>query len=109
VPLTARVRSAACTGDDAHASGITHFSVPDAVVTCSDGTRNGDETGVDCGGSCTSCTPPSCSDGVQNGDEYGVDCSGSCTACVRVPTCSDRFQNGDETGVDCGGLCTTAC
>ncbi len=28
---------------------------PVAVATCSDGIQNGDETGVDCGGSCSSC------------------------------------------------------
>ena len=32
---------------------------PDAVATCSDGQQNGDETGVDCGGSC----PNICEDG----------------------------------------------
>jgi len=68
--------------------------------TCSDGIQNGNETGVDCGGS--NCPPcPSCNDGVQNGDETGVDCGGpDCPAC---PTCNDGIQNGDETGVDCGG------
>lgn len=29
---------------------------------------------------------PTCSDGIQNGDETGVDCGGSCTACPVVPT-----------------------
>ncbi|MCB0560802.1 MAG: T9SS type A sorting domain-containing protein [Phaeodactylibacter sp.] len=69
--------------------------------TCSDGVQNGDETGVDCGGSCPAC--PTCSDGVLNGNETDVDCGGpDCPAC---PTCSDGIQNGDETGVDCGGSC----
>ncbi|MEZ4883457.1 MAG: T9SS type A sorting domain-containing protein [Chitinophagales bacterium] len=81
-------------------------SCPTACPTCTDGIQNGDETGVDCGGSCpTAC--PTCTDGIQNGDETGVDCGGSCpTAC---PTCTDGIQNGDETGVDCGGSCPTAC
>lgn len=26
-------------------------------------------------------SPPTCSDGIQNGDETGVDCGGSCSAC----------------------------
>ena len=48
--------------------------------TCTDGVQNGNETGVDCGGSdCAAC--PTCSDGIQNGDESGVDCGGSCAAC----------------------------
>jgi hypothetical protein len=70
--------------------------------TCDDGVQNGDETGVDCGGSnCPAC-PPSCDDGIQNGDETGVDCGGSCAPCETI-TCDDGIQNGDETGVDCGG------
>jgi hypothetical protein len=52
---------------------------------------------------CTIPTASSCSDTVQNGDETGVDCGGSCSAC---PTCSDTTRNGDETGTDCGGSCT---
>jgi len=76
-------------------------------ATCSDGVRNGSETGVDCGGpDCPACPTATCSDGIQNGDETGVDCGGSCTACPTVPTCSDGIMNGDETGVDCGGSCT---
>ena len=48
---------------------------------------------------------PTCNDGVQNGDETGIDCGGSCEPCETVPTCNDGIQNGDETGVDCGGSC----
>lgn len=68
--------------------------------TCSDGIQNGDETGVDCGGSCAvTCT--TCSDGIQNGNETGIDCGGpDCAPCF---TCSDGIQNGNETGIDCGG------
>jgi Tol biopolymer transport system component len=40
---------------------------------------NGDETGVDCGGSCPAC--PSCDDGLQNQGESGVDCGGPCAPC----------------------------
>ena len=48
---------------------------------------------------------PTCDDGIQNGDETGVDCGGSCKPCTVDPTCDDGIQNGDETGVDCGGSC----
>ncbi|MCB9295392.1 MAG: hypothetical protein H6559_20050 [Lewinellaceae bacterium] len=51
--------------------------------------------------------PPSCEDGIQNGDETGVDCGGS--SCPACPTCSDGVQNGDETGVDCGGSSCPVC
>jgi len=60
--------------------------------TCTDGVQNGDETGVDCGGSsCAPCsTPPTCTDGIQNGDETGVDCGGSsCAPCSTGGTCDD--------------------
>ncbi|MFM1876230.1 MAG: hypothetical protein RL266_1967 [Bacteroidota bacterium] len=75
-------------------------------ATCSDGIQNGDEEGIDCGGSaCAAC--PTCSDGIQNGDEEDVDCGGS--SCSPCPTCSDGIQNGDEEGVDCGGTSCQAC
>ena len=74
----------------------------DVAATCIDGIQNGDEAGVDCGGTnCPTC--PTCVDGIQNGDETGVDCGGSCQPCGTAPTCTDGIQNGDETGVDCGG------
>ncbi len=74
--------------------------------TCTDGVQNGDETGVDCGGSaCPPCA--TCTDGIQNGDETGVDCGGS--ACPPCATCTDGIQNGDETGVDCGGSACPPC
>lgn len=74
--------------------------------TCKDGVQNGDETGVDCGGSCPPCRPgPTCHDGEQNGDEEGVDCGGSCPDCPSEPSCNDGVKNGDEEGVDCGGSC----
>jgi hypothetical protein len=95
--------------------------------SCSDTVKNGSETDVDCGGSCstkcangklcsvnsdcssTNCVSgtcqavTSCSDGVKNGNETGVDCGGSCSACA---SCSDGVKNGNETGVDCGGSCS---
>ncbi len=81
-------------------------SICPACPTCTDGIQNGDETGVDCGGSCPNICP-TCSDGTQNGNETGVDCGGpDCAAC---PTCSDGTQNGNETGVDCGGPDCSAC
>ncbi|WP_027395461.1 family 31 carbohydrate-binding protein [Aquimarina latercula] len=49
---------------------------------------------------------PTCNDNQQNGDETGVDCGGSCDPCETTSTCSDNQQNGDETGIDCGGSCS---
>ncbi|MFT5357155.1 MAG: hypothetical protein ACI9KE_004387, partial [Polyangiales bacterium] len=78
-------------------------------------------------GVCTGgiCAAPSCSDGIQNGDETNVDCGGSCGGCgdgeacsggnecaslvcvgdiCQAPSCSDGARNGNETDADCGGL-----
>ncbi|MEM9847597.1 MAG: fibronectin type III domain-containing protein [Bacteroidota bacterium] len=104
-----RVR-ANCDAQSSDFSAIQNFTAGDggggSDPTCEDGIQNGDETGVDCGGSdCPSCDTPTCEDGIQNGDETGVDCGGSdCPPC-DTPTCEDGIQNGDETGVDCGGSC----
>ncbi|OQB05932.1 MAG: hypothetical protein BWY19_00711 [bacterium ADurb.Bin212] len=82
-----------------------NYTTTDAP-TCSDGIQNGDETGIDCGGSCDACPPEeSCSDGILNQDEEDVDCGGVCDPCPVAPTCSDGIQNGDEEGIDCGGSC----
>ncbi len=77
-----------------------------SVPNCFDGIKNGDETGIDCGGSCIACSSqPSCYNGIWDGNEEGVDCGGSCIACVPENTCYDGYKNGDETGIDCGGSC----
>ena len=58
-------------------------------------------------GSSIGVTFPHCSDGTRNYDETGTDCGGSCPACAgAAPTCTDHTQNQGETGVDCGGPCT---
>ena len=67
---------------------------------CADGTQNGDETDVDCGGSC----PTGCATGagcMDDGDcEAGV--CGVRLTCL-APSCMDRTLNGNETDEDCGG------
>ncbi|MEW7281119.1 GEVED domain-containing protein [Aquimarina sp. 2201CG1-2-11] len=36
---------------------------------------------------------PTCNDGIQNGDETGVDCGGSCDPCTNVTYCSSNGQS----------------
>ncbi len=128
------------------------------AASCGDNVKNGDETDLDCGGSCSGCAPgkscganadcalpasgkctsgkcaaASCSDGIQNGNESDIDCGGSCGGCALTkscgsntdcvlpgsgkcsggkciaPTCADGVQNGNETDVDCGGSCPADC
>lgn len=68
--------------------------------SCNDSVKNGNETDVDCGGSCSKCgTAQSCVSG--SGCTSGVCQSGKC----KAPTCSDNVKNGNETDIDCGGSC----
>jgi hypothetical protein len=50
---------------------------------------------------------PTCDDGIKNGNETGIDCGGPCIPCGQ--TCNNGVKDGDETGVDCGGSCPTTC
>ncbi len=79
----------------------------EVTSTCDNGIRDGNETGVDCGGSCKSCdtdTVASCFDRIKNGDETEVDCGGSCDPCPTSPNfffkCEIDFStfNGNTTG-----------
>lgn len=80
----------------------------DDPTHCSNLVMDGNETGIDCGGSCTECSDnPTCSDGLWNGNETGPDCGGP--DCVPCETCVDGIQNQNETGIDCGGICEGAC
>lgn len=49
----------------------------------------------------------SCSDGIKNGNEQGIDCGGTCQA--QCSTCFDGVKNQNEEGIDCGGTCATTC
>lgn len=95
---------------------------PEIAPTCDDRLMNGDETDVDCGGSCPPCganlackdamdcqsracddgvcAAPSCTDGVQDGFEAHADCGGSCPGCPDGNSCEFRF--------DCAELCSDA-
>lgn len=94
--------------------------------SCSDGIKNGDETGVDRGGRCgkvgpnpenpgPDCEPncgdvipplPTCYDGIQNGNETGIDTGGWCgNGTPGNGNCFDGIKNGDETDIDIGGRC----
>ena len=71
--------------------------------THTDGIKNDDETGVDCG------YPAGPTYACEHGEgcKDASDCksrvcySGICLA----PTCKDAVKNGSESGLDCGGEC----
>lgn len=69
-----------------------------ARARCEDHVLDGDETGLDCGGSCAKCangvastSVAGCASGFWDG-----------TFCV-ADACSNRAKDGAETDVDCGG------
>ena len=89
-------------GDDSKADDGTTDAEVDAgpPTSCTNGERDGDESDVDCGGSC-----PGCASG--GACEQSEDCqSGVCSEQLcAASSCSDGVQNGGELEVDCGGDC----
>ncbi len=96
----------ACNGDDDCQSQKCEddICVASGTDTCTNKTKDGDETDVDCGGK--GC--PKCKNGKAcDGDD---DCqSGKCEEDICVAssadTCTNKTKDGDETDVDCGGSC----
>src|SRR5439155_10932341 len=92
-------------GFGAHLAACPSGSCVTPAASCFDRVHDGDEVGVDCGGSCgIACRP---------GDTctVGSDCvSGSCDGghCAAA-TCTDGHVDGLESDVDCGGGCQTGC
>lgn len=70
-------------------------------ISCTDGNRNGDESDIDCGGSCGKCA-------IGQRCNSEDDCNNFCDANICT-NCSDGIQNGDEAGIDCGGRCGSNC
>jgi hypothetical protein len=75
-------------------------------TSCTDGIRDGSETGVDCGGSCGPCAvgqscggPADCASGYCNIDR---------NVCV-TNQCQDGIRETNETDIDCGGYCGPSC
>ncbi|HMG54014.1 MAG TPA: hypothetical protein VK601_11035, partial [Kofleriaceae bacterium] len=66
---------------------------------CTDQIRNGDETGLDCGGACGRCN-------LGEGCRVDADCDGLCVGGVcTAPPCENGVVDPGETDVDCGGAC----
>lgn len=61
----------------------------DSVATCADGIMNGDETGIDCGGSCTPCETA-----IENPTTYSFSRNGESTVSFSGQT--TRLEMGDE-------------
>ena len=72
-----------------------------ALAACDDGIRNQDESDVDCGVSCRSCsTGKKC---TQNYECSSRTCQNG--ICIASASCINNVKDGDETDTDCGGSC----
>lgn len=85
-----------CDTVDNNCDGVTD----NGPFCCPDGKKNGNESDVDCGGSCPKCvTGKLCN---LPGDCYDSVCDfGKC----MPPACNDNIKNGFESDLDCGGGC----
>ncbi|HQY61515.1 MAG: hypothetical protein IPF92_13285 [Myxococcales bacterium] len=94
-----------CTQGGDCASGACEAGVCVDPPTCTDGRKNGDESDLDCGGSCAAGGGSTCATGkaCTNGD----DCqSGQCEAKVCAPVlCKNGRLDPGESDVDCGQAC----
>lgn len=75
-----------------------------ADPNCSDERQNGDETDIDCGGSCSGCTSGEAC--LRDRDCESQRCSGG--VCAEA-SCTDGIINGTETDTDCGGDTCNGC
>jgi uncharacterized protein (TIGR02145 family) len=53
------------------------------------------------------CTPPACNDGIKNGTETGVDCGGSCSPCADGGSC--LVGSDCQSGSCASGTCSFTC
>jgi hypothetical protein len=101
---------AACMAGTDCASGTCTNNVCTVTATCTDGIRNGTETGIDCGGAVCVAQGRRCANGL--GCAAGTDCTSTfCDAtnvCATAPSCTDAVRNGNETDIDCGGATCVA-
>jgi hypothetical protein len=97
-------------------------SPPPPTDTCHDRIVDGDESDIDCGGSCLPCATaaacaipadcqskacdgghcraPSCTDGVRDGFESDVDCGANCPKCAQGQACAN---SDDCASAKCSG------
>ncbi|APR88355.1 Hypothetical protein A7982_13704 [Minicystis rosea] len=79
-------------------------TIDDGPFCCPDGQKDGNETDIDCGGSCVACAATlHC---MQSSDCESHVCKSN--VCLP-PVCGDDTKNGTESDIDCGGLTCPKC
>ncbi len=89
--------AADCDPGAAGAAACLSVGTSSICMNCGDGTKNGNEADVDCGGSCAT----DCVSGQTCGGN--TDCDSNLCVGGLCAGCADATQNGGETDVDCGG------
>ncbi len=85
--------------------GVTVNVLLNTEYACSDSIKDGDETDVDCGGSCSAKCPSGKACGSSSDCRTSFCVSGVC----KAGNCTDGYINQDETDTDCGGSCSRKC
>lgn len=98
----------AMTGDPCDDGTSADAAVCDGLGACVECNGNADCTfdvnATEC--SNNECVPATCNDGIENGDETDVDCGGSCNQCIDGDTCA---LDADCVSLFCDNLVCTAC
>lgn len=86
-------------------SGVIVNVLLNTAYACGDKLKDGDETDIDCGGSCAA----KCANSkvcISSSDCKSAYCvSNIC----KAGSCTDSYMNQDESDIDCGGSCSTKC
>ncbi len=85
--------------------GVTVNVLLNTEYACSDKIKDGDESDVDCGGSCSAKCPTGRACGSNSDCRTSFCVSGIC----KAGNCTDSYMNQDETDTDCGGSCSKKC
>ena len=93
------------TGTSYTATGLAESTNYDYYVIANDAAGNSSVASNTA--SITTLAAPTCSDGIQNGDETGVDCGGSCAPCSSQDVILNEgyFETGWDGWIDGGADC----
>ncbi|MBW3019556.1 hypothetical protein KY329_05225 [Candidatus Woesearchaeota archaeon] len=90
-------------GDAMESDGVL-VDTSKAPAQCFNFVRDGDETDVDCGGSCSACAA-----GLNCNNNGDCDTNFCYQRTCEITLCNDSIKNGWESDIDCGGTTCAGC
>ncbi|WP_108807637.1 M43 family zinc metalloprotease [Aquimarina spinulae] len=84
------------TGTSANITGLTANTAYQYKIKAKDASGNTSEFSNIVNVTTSSEPSPTCTDGIQNGDETGIDCGGSCEPCNPSSYCSSNGSNPND-------------